>query len=219
LSTDPGDDTYLDAPQSWNRYSYTLNNPLKLVDPDGRTYVVAGDPVAGLADLHAGLAPADRGAVQVSSIEGSGTDLRVTLDAGALNAHTSDSANFGRLRDIANSPATVVLDTSSQTFTVNTPTGTQQMSFDQGPDPSFHGLTLPPMGTAEYSGTDPAVTQIFVNPNDSSTERSATIHHENVHAALGVAGQPSGHELGPQGGPVNKETKNAEEEAKKNAKQ
>lgn len=27
------------APQSWNRYSYVLNNPLKLTDPDGNMCV------------------------------------------------------------------------------------------------------------------------------------------------------------------------------------
>jgi RHS repeat-associated protein len=37
LSTDPGDDTYLDAPQSLNKYCYVRNNPLNLIDPSGKT--------------------------------------------------------------------------------------------------------------------------------------------------------------------------------------
>ena len=35
LSTDPGDDTYLVAPQSWNKYSYVRNNPINASDPTG----------------------------------------------------------------------------------------------------------------------------------------------------------------------------------------
>ncbi len=35
LSTDPGDDTYLDKPQSWNKYSYVRNNPIAFADPTG----------------------------------------------------------------------------------------------------------------------------------------------------------------------------------------
>jgi hypothetical protein len=27
------------APQSWNRYSYTLNNPLLYIDPNGELWV------------------------------------------------------------------------------------------------------------------------------------------------------------------------------------
>ena len=30
---------FLSNPQKWNKYSYTLNNPLALVDPDGREEV------------------------------------------------------------------------------------------------------------------------------------------------------------------------------------
>ena len=32
---------YLHKPQNWNKYTYTLNNPLKLIDPDGRAPRIA----------------------------------------------------------------------------------------------------------------------------------------------------------------------------------
>ena len=34
------------APQSWNRYTYVINNPLKLVDPTGMSYFVGGSGAA-----------------------------------------------------------------------------------------------------------------------------------------------------------------------------
>jgi len=43
LSTDPGDDTYLDAPQSWNKYSYVRNNPVNATDPNGQWVETAFD--------------------------------------------------------------------------------------------------------------------------------------------------------------------------------
>ncbi|MEO8382108.1 MAG: RHS repeat-associated core domain-containing protein, partial [Acidobacteriota bacterium] len=40
LSVDPSQKRKPRQPQSWNRYAYSLNNPLKYVDPDGRDAVV-----------------------------------------------------------------------------------------------------------------------------------------------------------------------------------
>ena len=44
LSVDAGDDVDLTKPQSWNKYSYVRNNPINMVDPDGKaaTLVTAG---------------------------------------------------------------------------------------------------------------------------------------------------------------------------------
>ena len=39
MAVDPGNDTQLEDPQSWNRYSYTRNNPLRYTDPDGKALV------------------------------------------------------------------------------------------------------------------------------------------------------------------------------------
>jgi len=41
MAVEPGDDTQVDNPQSWNKYSYVRNNPLSNVDPDGRESVAA----------------------------------------------------------------------------------------------------------------------------------------------------------------------------------
>lgn len=37
---DQGDSARLPAPQSWNKFGYALNNPLKMVDPNGENPVV-----------------------------------------------------------------------------------------------------------------------------------------------------------------------------------
>ncbi|HEY2460842.1 MAG TPA: hypothetical protein VGI16_08540 [Candidatus Acidoferrum sp.] len=43
LSTDPSRESIrLDNPQTWNRYSYVLNNPLELVDPTGEVWDITG---------------------------------------------------------------------------------------------------------------------------------------------------------------------------------
>jgi len=55
FSVDPGDDSLLEVPQSWNGYAYVRNNPLKFLDPDGEatelhtnvtTYPVSGSTAA-----------------------------------------------------------------------------------------------------------------------------------------------------------------------------
>lgn len=48
LSVDPGGDPDLEDPQSWNRYSYVFNNPLRYNDPTGED----GNDVANAIDSY-----------------------------------------------------------------------------------------------------------------------------------------------------------------------
>jgi len=51
MSPDPSmDSARLRNPQSWNRYAYTIDNPLSYVDPDGELWIASGNnanPIRG----------------------------------------------------------------------------------------------------------------------------------------------------------------------------
>lgn len=56
LSVDPGDSEKLSAPQTWNRYVYANNNPLKFLDPNGKaaasfTGFIGGNPSSAMVTL------------------------------------------------------------------------------------------------------------------------------------------------------------------------
>lgn len=65
----------LSMPQRWNRYHYTLNNPLTYVDPNGEDIVLAGDLTPGqetyLRDTLAQVAANPIGAAIIGALEDS----------------------------------------------------------------------------------------------------------------------------------------------------
>lgn len=226
LSTDPVGGKPA-SPQSWNLYPYVGNNPLKYTDPNGLTAQCSGDTAQCVSDVKSTVPEADRGAVQISSIEGQGDDLTVTFDAAVLAGHESSSGNFQALQTIAVSDQIVSVDTSQTSFNMAVDGNVVTESFfgaDMAEQGSF-GVTLP----AGVSSTEPGTTQIFTSGLLGPGDRAAATAHEIRHGARVVTGQPFGHETrvtevspghytithDPKG-PVNRGARAAEEEARRN---
>jgi RHS repeat-associated protein len=86
LSTDPGaPDTATESIQRWNKFSYAVNNPLQMIDPDGRDSFLCTRPLAfyeGAGHMFVttgGAAPGDRNAT-VNSAGDRGDDITGKVD-------------------------------------------------------------------------------------------------------------------------------------------
>jgi RHS repeat-associated protein len=193
-------------PQRWNRYAYVRNNPLRYTDPDGRELRLSGDTEDAVATLKAGVPEGDRGHIQAVTRDG-----HVVIDARAMNdGASSQSENFKALRQIANSPGAVELNTSSQSFTVSTTNGDRTVAFA----PGIHG----------YTETRRRPASVYVNPNETVSEKAAAAAHELRHARRHLLGQAEEHEFVDRSktqpdpkGAVNLESKAAADEARRNA--
>src|SRR5437867_10718475 len=99
MAVDPGDDTHLEDPQSWNKYAYARNNPVALVDESGNFVATATGAAVGAivgavsAAAHGGNARqiaaaaaggAVAGALVGSVIDTGGATLPVLVAAGGL---------------------------------------------------------------------------------------------------------------------------------------
>jgi hypothetical protein len=77
---------YIGNPQSWNRYSYALNNPLKLVDPNGMK------PVFKFRD-YKDLTEDERRILNNSTVTFGKGKTAVTLQGEALYNYMKDEKN------------------------------------------------------------------------------------------------------------------------------
>ena len=83
MSVDPINSARPGAPQSWNRYGYSLNSPLKFIDPDGREVFLVNrpvqDPRARGVGHHAFVVIRPTGASSAAMRERAGSDGIVIL--------------------------------------------------------------------------------------------------------------------------------------------
>jgi len=208
-------------PQRWNRYAYARNNPLRYLDPDGRVLVLTGDANRTLSDLRAGVPAADR--PFVTAVQ---RGPYLVVDAAALNENAAAmSANFQAIRGIANSSQTVEATTSALAFYSKKHPAGGEYFVTSDTEQGTLGATVPV--DEGYSGS----IQVGVGRFLSGGQRAETLAHELRHARRFIQGQKSIHEIkvtstntgmtieyDPKGA-VNRETKAAEAEARRNRQQ
>ena len=124
MSVDPVQSSDLQEPMSWNRYAYVRNNPVALVDPDGKR------PASAWADdIQSGIdrikqramfavvdAPAGSGALLATAIGATADVLSIAADTLRAGQATGEAIGEGQgLQSIAGA---IVVDASRTSFLV-----------------------------------------------------------------------------------------------------
>jgi len=204
-------------PQLWNRYSYSIGNPIKYTDPSGMVVVLSGTIEAQTNSLEALRNTVPR-ELRVFLRTRYDKDGQLVIDSQALRKASGgmSSANFRALLVIAASEKLFELGTIAGE--VATATGSRTLGG------SAMGLFL------DQGGDSPRSDRSFIwVANDlDQLETVKSFAHEVRHAALFALGQPFIHEMGlfevapsvfdtfDPNGPVNILTKAAEDEARAN---
>ena len=93
------------SPQSFNRYTYTLNNPLSHIDPNGMDVQLQDEEAKRLALL---TLP-----TEIRSQVGAAIDKNGRIASGSLDKIKSKDANFLALKDLVNDKGTTEASTGS----------------------------------------------------------------------------------------------------------
>jgi RHS repeat-associated protein len=219
------------SPETWNRYSYCLNNPLVLVDPDGKDVHVLDDTALQL--LREGLPENIRSQVVL--------DNNGLIDKEALNKIDSKDENFLDLKEMVNAKGVVDFKSASEdekggAFFYDTPekvkkevignlekfgASKEEIAEEQAKEykPNLRlGRTL----DAKESPTGNILVMVANGTGRSAdaprVELVTTTAHELLgHAYLAQQGKPWLHE-DDRNGPVNSRTRNVEDRAERNYK-
>ncbi len=188
LSVDPKSSALLKAPQTWNKYAYAANCPVKFIDTDGRELQLgSGSHANALAATQLMLPPALRSAVALGK-NSHGQDI-ITV----RNSNTNNTL-FKNLQRVANSPGVVEMN-------LVPPSDKVRIKFPGGSVVSVemqrvnrNGFTLPSEGTRV--GNEPAFSpekgknQVYINSSRTQEVQAAVIGAElGAHALPALLGQ------------------------------
>jgi len=217
----PFADQHLADPQSWNMYSYTRNNPLSSVDPDGQAVVA----LTGLAlqriqstlpsDVRSQVTADKNGMLNRAAIDGiKSSDSNVMLIQQAVDAQatievtTASSVQGGQPSELVGasfeyqSTAAVQADVKAaggDPSTVTGPNVYDGYTQNASQSPSGNIRVTVADGTGKTS-TEPA-----------SSLATTTAHELYGHALKNAQGKPYEHD---NGGPVDKSIKKIEDHTK-----
>ncbi|MGH9870534.1 MAG: RHS repeat-associated core domain-containing protein [Candidatus Polarisedimenticolia bacterium] len=182
-----------DMPQSWNRYSYALNNPLNLYDPSGKTWTATNNAYKSMSAMRQSVPPADRGAITLK-IQNDGSS-RIEVDKN----HKSKDLNFNNYQAVANDNAVVDVKQvgPSDKMSTLTPNGAPQtFSFNDMKNTmnlQDQGITFPDKALAgpnDQTSAQPGVTEVYLNSKYSDYDQAPVIAAEAAgHVVPGLQGQ------------------------------
>lgn len=205
-------------PQQWNMYSYTRNNPLNAVDPDGREVKLLNSEA--LARVQSTLPANVRSQVKV--------DANGMLNKSSIAGIKGDDSNVRALQTMVASPKVLEFGTGKAAggynFEYQSKEAVQATVKAASGDPST--ITGPNLylGLTTFANKSPdGNTQIMVSdgtgPASTTPESQLAItaaHELYVHGLNDMTGQPAEHETNQDGsynpnGPVNQQTQKVED--------